>query len=405
LSGDKIHTFLYLATSLAYCYKRDTVKIYGNVAHATHGETRSEALGSGDGKQVFQTFVLKNAPLTYTAAPSTSGVESSLKVYVNDVRWHEAENLLDLQPGDRGYLTNADVEEKTSVTFGDGRNGTRLPTGNENVRAVYRSGIGRAGNVPPGHLSQLVANTDGLRSVTNPQEASGGADPEGLESTRGRTPLAVAALDRLVTTADYADFARLFAGIGKASAARLPGQHGQFIQVTIAGEDDIPIDDTSDLHANLLTALKRYGDPYLSIKLVPRELLLLVIAARVRLTPDYLWEKVKPQVQTALWNKFGFEPRRLAQDAYAAEAVAAIQAVPGVDLVKLDLFAAVSEKTPPEDLATLSKTLSGVKDRIAAAPDRIDPNMADPLPGLPSQLVVLSPALPTTLMLTEYPHE
>ena len=50
----------------------------------------------------------------------TTGVESSLKAYVNDVRWHEAENPLDLGPADRGYVTFADHEEKTSVTFGDG---------------------------------------------------------------------------------------------------------------------------------------------------------------------------------------------------------------------------------------------------------------------------------------------
>ncbi len=42
LSGDKIHTFIQLAKELAYCFKRDTVTIYGNVVKATHGETRKE---------------------------------------------------------------------------------------------------------------------------------------------------------------------------------------------------------------------------------------------------------------------------------------------------------------------------------------------------------------------------
>jgi predicted phage baseplate assembly protein len=388
-----------LATPLSYCYKRDTVAVYGNVVPATHGETRQEALGSGDGKAVFQNFTLKSSPLTYTAATTTSGVESSLMVYVNDVRWHEADNLLELGPSDRGYLTHADAQEKTSVTFGDGRNGARLPTGNENVRAVYRSGIGQAGNVRAGQINQLVAKTDGLRSVNNPQPATGGADPEGLESTRERTPLAVAALDRLVATVDYADFARLFAGIGKASAARLPSRHGQFVQVTIAGQDDIPIDTTSDLYGNLLASLKQFGDPYLPISLMTRELLLLVISAYVRLNPDYLWEKVQPQLKTALWNTFGFDQRSLGQDAYAAEAVAAMQAVPGVEYVNLDLFAAVSKA---DQLSLLGQSLTSAEDpvavRIVAAPDRIDPQTRMPLPA---QLVVLSSTVPTTLMLTE----
>jgi hypothetical protein len=70
--------------------------------------------------------------------------------------------------------------------------------------------------------------------------------------------------------------------------------------------------------------------------------------------------------------------------------------------VDLDLFAAVSEKTPPEELANLGSTLTGVRDRIAAAPDRIDPRTLKPLPA---QLIILSSTVPTTLMLTEVPHE
>ena len=38
----------------AYCYRRDTVTIYGNVVKATHGETRNEVLGSGDGAKPLQ---------------------------------------------------------------------------------------------------------------------------------------------------------------------------------------------------------------------------------------------------------------------------------------------------------------------------------------------------------------
>ena len=49
LPGDKTHTFLRLAKQMAYSYKRNTAAIYGNVVKATHGETRNETLGNGDG--------------------------------------------------------------------------------------------------------------------------------------------------------------------------------------------------------------------------------------------------------------------------------------------------------------------------------------------------------------------
>lgn len=410
LPGDTTHTFLTLSAPLAYCYKRDTIKVYANVAHATHGETQVGALGSGDGAQTFQTFDLKGTPppLTYTAAVGVTGVDSSLSVYVNDVRWHEAENSLDLGPASRGFLTVTDDKEKTSVKFGDGINGARLPTasvaGQENVRAVYRRGIGQAGNVRDGQITRLVANTDGMRAVVNPQPATGGADPDGADRTRRRAPLAVTALDRLVAVEDYADFSRLFAGIAKASAARLPTRHGFLVHVTVAGVDDIPIDPSSDLHRSLLASLERLGDPYLPVMLERRALSLLVVSAKVRIDPDYQWETVEAAIRAAMLDYFGFERRELGQDAYAAEAIAVMQAAPGVVYVDLDLFAAVPESTPPEELLTIVTTLlaQGVRPRIAAFPDRLDPESRAPLPA---QLVTLSPDIPSTLLLSQIPDE
>jgi hypothetical protein len=49
LPDENLHTYIQLAEKLAYCFKRETVTIYGNVVKATHGETRLEVLGSGDG--------------------------------------------------------------------------------------------------------------------------------------------------------------------------------------------------------------------------------------------------------------------------------------------------------------------------------------------------------------------
>jgi predicted phage baseplate assembly protein len=404
LPGDHVHTFLELAAPLAYCYVRDTMKIYGNVAQATHGETHAEPLGSGDPAQILQSFDLKNNPLTHIPAATPSGERSTLEVYVDGVRWHEAEDPFALGSRDRAYVTSRDHTEKTSVIFGDGETGARLPKGVENVRAVYRSGIGKPGNVRAGQLSLLVTRTDGLRGVTNPQRASGGADPDGVESTRARAPLAVGALDRLVSTSDYADFALTFAGIAKARAARLPARGGSFVHVTVAGEDDVPIDLQSELAVELLEALRRFGDPFLPVQLAVRELLALVIAARVRPQADYPWETLRPKLEAALGDRFGFGHRDLAQDAYAAEALAAMQGTPGVDYVDLEVFAAISESATAEELASLGSALSAtgaVHQRIAAHPARVTGQGTAPAPA---QLAVLLTDVPTTVLLTEIPQ-
>ncbi|HVG25213.1 MAG TPA: hypothetical protein VND45_13735, partial [Thermoanaerobaculia bacterium] len=132
---------------LAYEYVRTTVKILGNVVKATHGETRHQILGAGDASKPLQTFGLQQSPLTFVSAPTVDGVASTLVVRVNDVRWHETDSFAGASPNERVFVTDISDEGKVAVTFGTGREGARLPTGTDNVRATYRSGIGRAGNV------------------------------------------------------------------------------------------------------------------------------------------------------------------------------------------------------------------------------------------------------------------
>jgi predicted phage baseplate assembly protein len=227
LPGEKRHTFIKLDRSLKevnaaeLCYKRDALKIYGNVVKATHGETRTETLGSGDASKALQTFTLKQPPLTYVSAPTPEGIASTLQVRVNDILWHETDTLAGLQPNDRNFITQTDDDGVTTVIFGNGRQGARLPTGVENITAVYRSGIGKGGNVKENQITLPLTIPLGVKEVINPLRASGGADRENRDLARRNAPLAVMALDRLVSTQDYADFARTFAGVGKAAAARL----------------------------------------------------------------------------------------------------------------------------------------------------------------------------------------
>ncbi len=417
LPGDRVHTFVRLATGLSYCYKRESLAIYGNVAEATHGETRSEVLGSGDGSKPFQTFVLKQLPLTYVPAATPAGAESTLEVRVNGVRAHEDDSLIDLAPDARGYVVRRDdggeesdagapVDEKTSVIFGDGIHGARLPTGQENLAAVYRKGIGRAGNVKARQIDQLVTRVPlGMKGVLNPLPATGGADKDSRDDIRERAPLGVAALDRLVSVQDYADFARTFAGIGKASAARLPSGRGQVVHVTVAGKDDIPIVETDALYRNLLASLHTFGEPYLPIRLAPRELKLAVIGAAVKVQPDYLWELVAPVLRKALLDAFGFGRRDLGQPLWQSEVVAAMQRVPGVAYVRMDTFAGVDETTPPSQLLNLAGQL-GLEAAIAV---ELASAQRDPATGQmsisPAQLVMLSPQVADTLFLTELTND
>jgi hypothetical protein len=402
LAGDRTHTTLLFATPLAYCYRRDTVRIYGNVVRATHGETRTEVLGSGDASKAMQSFTLKQSPLTYVSAPNASGVESTLRARVNDVLWHETDTLAGLKPLDRVYVTKADEAGATTLTFGNGRQGSRLPTGNENVKATYRAGIGKPGNLKAGRINQPTTKPLGVKEVVNPLAATGGADREGRDEARRNAPLAVMALDRLVSTRDYEDFSRTFAGVAKASASRLSDGRRRVVHVTIAGADDAPISKTSDLYKNLREALHKFGDPFQPVELETRYLKTLFVSANVKVHPDYLWEPVETKVRAALLERFSFYGRDLGQDALLSEAVAAAQGVEGVVYVDFDIFDDVAEGVSVEELLRVGEDLK-LRTRVHAYLAHVE-SAAEVGAGSrirPAQLVLLTPLVPDTLILKE----
>jgi len=416
LAGDKLHSFIKLDKPLAYCFKRDTVTIYGNVVKATHGETRREVLGSGDGAKALQAFVLKQPPLTFVSAANSSGIDSTLRVFVNDIQWRESDTLAGLSSTERKFITRTDDAGKTTVVFGNGHEGARLPTGIENIKAEYRSGIGKAGNVNAGQISMLITRPLGVREVINPLRASGGADKETRDQARKNTPLAVKALDRLVSVQDYEDFTRIYAGIGKARAVELSDGRRQLVHITIAGIEDMPIETSSDLYRNLQQALLDCGDPYQAIRLDVRELMLIVISANIRILPDYRWEPVVTKVRAVLLDTFSFERRELGQDVLLSEVISVMQAVPGVAYVDVDTLRGIPEKildkgTGQRRLLTPTEIANHVTGPLADAQgEEISPAPTEPLPRLvvnladkdsPAQLAFLTPDVPETLILNQ----
>ena len=211
-------TTLTFTTDLSRAYDRATTRINGNVVDATHGETVQEILGGGDASVANQSFMLKQRPLTYFSAAGGLGAQSTLQVWVNDLRWQERPGLLDAGPRDRVFVTRRKDDSSVVVQFGDGRRGARPATGQTNVRAVYRKGLGAGGNVAAGLLSQAIDRPGGLRGVSNPASASGGMDPDTADDARQSAPLHLRTLERVVSLQDYEDFARAFAGVARALA-------------------------------------------------------------------------------------------------------------------------------------------------------------------------------------------
>lgn len=332
---------LQLASPLQHQYLPTTVRINANVVAASHGDSKQmqiqpEILGSGDSSRPFQRFVLRQRPLTHTSAPTPSGTQSSLEVRVDGVLWQQAERLTALNPRQRAYLLRQQDDGSSILQFGDGHFGARLPSGEMNLSARYRVGIGQAGNLASGQISLLLNRPLGVKAVTNPVAASGGTDAESGERARHNAPLTVRALDRIVSLLDFEDFAAAFAGIGKAQAVWLWNGEQRLVHLTVVGSDGAPINLGDSLYRNLRSAMDAVRPPYQALQIAPGVVLRFSLRARLKVAPGYLAEPVYSAVSQALAAAFGFAQRHYGQSLAGSEVVAVMQQVAGVELVDLE---------------------------------------------------------------------
>ena len=327
-------TALTFTAAPAPAFARAGAVVLGNVARATQGESVSQILGSGDARTPFQAFRLAQGPLTFVPADDPRGGESTLEVRVDDVRWTERPNAFAAGPADRVFVTRDEPDGSRTVVLGDGVRGARAPTGSNNVRAVYRKGLGAAGNVRADQLSQALDRPLGFKGVTNPLPATGGVDPEVEAHARVSIPLPVRTLGRAVSLLDHADFALAFAGIGKARAAVLPLPGGRAVVVTVADATGQPPPDST--LRRLERTLREQGDPGVRVHVRAARSVTFRLALKVAVDPLREAEVVLAAVEAALRASYGAAARGLGAPVHRSEVVAVAASVVGVLGVDLD---------------------------------------------------------------------
>lgn len=323
------HTLLVLQQPTLNCYARSVTTVNANVVAATAGAPVAELLGSGSAATPNQQFTLKQTPLTYAQAATPTGSQSSLHVFVNGAEWKQLPNLYQQPATAQVYTVLNLAGGGAQVQFGDGVEGAMTPTGQSNIRANYRTGIGLAGNVPVGSIGTLVDRPLGVSGVTNPSPATGGQDPQTVEGIRANAPLSVLTLGRAVSITDYQNFAANFAGISKASAIWIPSgdYRGVFLTVASAAGSDLT---GSITLANLVTALQTFGAPNVVIFAQSFLETTFGFSANIAYDPAYKPADVNTAVMTLLRDTYRFTNRTFGQGVSADEIEALIQGVSGV---------------------------------------------------------------------------
>ncbi len=284
-----------------------------------------EVLGSGNGALAGQSFTLAKGPLTYLG--TTEQPVSTLSVYVDGVAWREVDSFYAQQPTARVYVISRSADASvTGVTFGDGVNGARLPTGSGNVVATYRYGSGAAAP-PAGRLTTIMHPQPNLASIQNPVAVSGGADPQSPDDVRGDAPASVSTFGRAISAADFQQIAARAPGVARAAAQWTFASAAQRALVTVyVGDDDAAVTAAA-------TALASAEDPNRPVAVLPAQPQEIGVSCSLLVAADREVAAVVAAATAALSDPVAglFSPARMGIGAplYRSAASAALM-VPGV---------------------------------------------------------------------------
>jgi hypothetical protein len=274
------------------------VRFFGNIITATRGESVSnEFLGIGDGAQVNQRFKLKKNPLTYLPAPTQGndiGVANTLKVYVDNVLWEEVPRFFNIPSQAQIYIVRENDDGESSVIFGDGIRGQRLPTG-ARVTAWYRFGAGSA-TPSAGGVHQVARPVKGLTSIRNPVAAYGGADAEPANHLRTYAPRSALLLGRAIS---LTDLEAVTAGTEGVRAAKAEWRWNLLRQRPVA---QIYYIGAANLDESITQRLRGLTAPDTPIDVIPANPLPRTLAIQITINPRYLENDVLAQVRTLLMD-------------------------------------------------------------------------------------------------------
>ena len=175
-------------------------------------------------------------------------------------------------PGARpGVRDAASDDSGVVVQFGDGRRGARPPTGQTNVRAVYRKGLGlRAWCRRPDQPGDRPARRAEGRCRIRPRHRRSGS--RHADDARRSAPLHLLTLERVVSLQDYQDFATAFAGVARALATWTWFGRTRGVVVTVAGPGGAGLDPDGETIGNLATALRSLpATRYVPVAVLPHQ--------------------------------------------------------------------------------------------------------------------------------------
>lgn len=283
-------------------------------------------------------------PVTAAMIQDPRAALPAVKLHENGEVWSARGALLSSDRFAAEFVVEMENDGYASLRFGDNILG-RSPDVGSRLKATYRIGNGRGGNVGAEAIAHVITEIEGITGVRNPMPARGGTEPESIEQVKLYAPQAFHTQKRAVTESDYAAVAQSHPEVQKAVATlRWTGSwHTMFIAVDRRAGRPVDAAFEEELRAFLEPFRMTGHDLEIEVpRFVPLE-----IALTVSLKPDYLRSTVK----AALLETFStadlpdgrrgyFHPDNFTfgQPVYLSEVVATAMQVTGVEWVNVVRF-------------------------------------------------------------------
>ncbi|MCC6444410.1 MAG: putative baseplate assembly protein [Armatimonadetes bacterium] len=355
---------LFLSAEIRGSVVADISVARGNIVLTDHGQTIEEDALLPEAAPVQGRYRprLQNGPVTFAVSYEDAGAREkparqaaaqaardalpAVTLTGEGERWQPRRDLLGSDRFAPEFVAEVEEDGRAYLRFGDGVLG-RQPVPGSRLKASYRVGNGRAGNVGADAITHIVTSVQGIAGVRNPLPAGGGAEPEAASLVKLYAPQAFRTQERAITESDYAAAAQRHPEVQRATATlRWTGSwHTMFL--TIDRKEGRPVD--AAFESEMRAFLERFRLAGHDLEIDGPRFAPLDIAMTVCVKPGYY----KSAVRAALLQAFGsrdnpgggrgfFHPDNFTfgQPVYLSRIVQAAMDVPGVLWVDTD-------ETPP----------------------------------------------------------
>ena len=232
-----------LAGAGTYCAAADQTKV--NTALGINSAIANENLIFTAGRQVTETLGVSdgtpNQVYQLSNFPVCIGPNDDLTINVGGTAYTSKTRFVGESATAEVFIFRFDEAQNAFVIFGDGVNG-KVPPANDAIQATYRVDGGSEGN--RAGVGSITSHDvlSGVTSVYNPNQPSGGTDPETVQEAKKNGPRSLRALDRCVTLDDYESMALLTPGGGVKAARAVTGESPLDVDlyISMGGTNPVP---------------------------------------------------------------------------------------------------------------------------------------------------------------------